>query len=524
MDLLALVIDADASQRRVVQEVLKSHDWEVREAESVDSAIGLVRGNSTWGIIFCAIELSTQNIDSSSSLMLLGELKRQCGEAAQVVITAAAGRPISALEAILNGASEYLRKPLEEEEIGKCSRAVIERLLAVEREGQSGFRATASELNVAAPEFIGESAAIIRVFKDLAKVLSDLNQADEQRQRNKNAPAPQSSVFITGETGTGKELIAQLIHQRSRRASGRFVPINCSNLSPDLAESELFGHVAGAFTGASKEKEGLWEVASGGTLFLDEITEAPPAVLSKLLRVLQDGRIKRVGSNHLRQTHVQVIAASNRDIQAEINAGRFRADLYYRLSLHKLHVPPLRERLEDIPLIVEHLARRYFTRQVRFAQEALDVLMNYSFPGNVRELENVVRGAVRKSPDGRVYPADLSAYAEMIESRAEPRPDELMALTAEAALNISTASPAIANEGLDAQVHRFKLKLVRKTLARYDGNVTRTAHALRISRPSLYRLIKEIDTEEELCRCRSGEQRSNIEHDTNVHSYATGVS
>lgn len=494
MELLALVIDADASQRRVVRDVLQNHNWKVREAATVDSAVGLIRESSAWGLVFCDVELSTQNIDSLDSLTLLGELKGRCGEAAQIVVTAKMGRPINALEAILNGASEYLRKPLQEEEIAECSRAIIERLMAVEREGQREFCAAASELTIAAPEFIGESAAIIRVFKDLAKVVSDLRHADEQRERNKNAPTPQPSVFITGETGTGKELIAQLIHQRSHRGGGRFVPINCSSLSPDLAESELFGHASGAFTGASKEKEGLWEVASGGTLFLDEITEAPPAVLSKLLRVLQDGLVKRVGSNHLKQTYVQVIAASNRDMQTEINAGRFRADLYYRLSLHKLHVPPLRERLEDIPLIVEHLARRYFTRQMRFAPEALDVLMNYSYPGNVRELENIVRGAVRKSPDGMVYPADLRAYAEMVETRAEPRRDELRATTARAAATAPATLPTLLSEGLDEQVHRFKLQVVRETLAKCDGNVTRAANALKISRPSMYRLIKELSS------------------------------
>lgn len=523
MELLALIIDTDEYQRSVARHILQKHNWKVHEAATVEAALNTVRELSPLKLIFCDAELSTQSVVSSSSLTLLGELKAQCEETAQVVIMAAAGRPVNALEAILNGASEYLRKPLQEEKIIECSRAVIERLRAVEREGQYGFRAVASELNAFAPEFIGESAAIIETFKDLAKVVDDLRHTDAQRRGNANAPAPHSSVFITGETGTGKELIAQLIHQRTRQASGRFVPINCSSLSPDLAESELFGHVSGAFTGASKEKEGLWESADGGTLFLDEITEAPQSVLSKLLRVLQDGLVKRVGSNQLKPTHVQVIAASNRDMQEEVNAGRFRADLYYRLSLHKLHIPPLRDRLEDIPVIVEHLARRFFTRQVRFTQEALDVLMTYGFPGNVRELENIVRGAARKSPNGVVYAVDLASYVEMMETRTEAHRDALEALT-ERAATASTPSSALSSEGLDEQVHRFKLQVVRDTLARCGGNVTRAANALKISRPSLYRFIKELEADDKLCRCRYAEQELDVEQDANEHSYSAGVS
>jgi two-component system, NtrC family, response regulator PilR len=523
MELLALVIDRDTSQRGVIKNILQNEGWDVREAATVEAALCLLDQVSGWRLVFCDAELSTQRVDPANNLTLLGELKGRGGETAQVIITAAAGRPIDALEAILNGAYEYLRKPLQEGEIIDCSRAVIERLRAAERDEGKEQGGSASELTAVTPEFVGESATITKVFRDLAKVVSDLRETVAHRRRNASTAAPQTSVFLTGETGTGKELIAQLIHQRSRPAGGIFVPVNCSNLSPELAESELFGHVQGAFTGALKEKEGLWELADGGTLFLDEITEAPPAVLSKLLRVLQDGLTKRLGSNRLRPTHVQVIAASNRDMQAEVNAGRFRSDLYYRLSLHKLHIPPLRERLADIPLIVEHLIRRHFTRRVRFSQEALDVLMTYDFPGNVRELENIVRGAARKSTDGVVYPVDLAAYVEMMEAGPAPHRGELQALTARAAANSSTANSAISDEGLDEQVHRFKLQVVRETLASCDGNITRAANALKISRPSLYRLIKELEAGDKLCRRRYAEQELNTELETNVQAHSAGA-
>jgi two-component system NtrC family response regulator len=263
-------------------------------------------------------------------------------------------------------------------------------------------------------ELIGESESIVNVFKKLAQALKrDSNQRTEVNAKRDGRTRP-PTFFITGETGTGKELVAHLIHRHSAYRSGPFVPINCSALPPDLAESELFGHEPGAFTGAIKEKKGLWELADGGTLFLDEITEAPRLLLPKLLRVLQEGTVKRLGSNRWTSVNVQVIAASNRDLKAEIEAGNFRQDLYHRLSLYQFHLPPLRERREDIPLLVAHFARRYSAQPVKFSQDALDVLLKYSWPGNVRELENLVRAAVTQSVDGTIYALDVRARLEII--------------------------------------------------------------------------------------------------------------
>jgi DNA-binding NtrC family response regulator len=251
----------------------------------------------------------------------------------------------------------------------------------------------------------------------------------------------------------------------------------------------LFGHEPGAFTGAIKEKKGLWELADGGTLFLDEITEAPRSLLPKLLRVLQEGTVKRLGSNRWTSVNVQVIAASNRDLKAEIEAGNFRQDLYHRLSLYQFHLPPLRERREDIPLLVMHFARRYSAQPVKFSQDALDVLLQYSWPGNVRELENLVRASVTQSVDGTVYALDVLARLEMMGEI------KTSCLSCASQTEIEGEPELLAAESLEERVKEFKLRMVKETLDKHQGNVTRAASALGITRPSLYKMLKELNNE-----------------------------
>lgn len=243
-------------------------------------------------------------------------------------------------------------------------------------------------------------------------------------------------------------------------------------------------------------------------------------MLPKLLRVLQDGMIKRLGSNRWRRTNVQVIAASNRDMRKEIEEGRFRSDLYHRLSLHRLHLPPLRDRIEDVPLIVEHLGRRHFRRDIRFAQDALDMLMSYPFPENVRELENIVRGAARKSPDGVVYAVDLCAHIELVGERANP---EWECPNSSKGSNLLPHSASSTDESLEEQVHRFKLRIVKEALAKHNGNATRAARALKLSRPSLYRLLRDINREE--VNVTEAEYEFALGHDhEGQHSISAGVS
>jgi len=487
MTFRALVIEPDGIQCRAIRTALLPDNWVVFEVDSPEEAMKLIDQHDAWAIVFCDMGESGKELD------VLRELKMRIGDTVPIIMTAARVNPQTVLETMLNGAFDFIGKPYREAEIRERSRFVIERLHAAERESHNRQQDVMPDFTSAPAvgqyEIVGKSEAITKVTSEIAKALrKDRDKANTCEVRNNFQCPP--TFFITGETGTGKELIARMIHHYSKGASAPFIPVNCGNLTLELVESKLFGHTQGAFTGALKTKVGMWELADGGTLFLDEITEAPPSVLPKLLRVLQDGRVERIGSNKWTQTHVQVIAASNRDMKEEVKAGRFRSDLYHRLSLHRLHIPPLRERLQDVPLIIEHLTHRHFARQVRFAQEALNALMSYDFPGNVRELENIVRGAAGKSPDGVIYAVDLAAYIEVMEADcATPRAvlDELLT---SAKTNAQAIVDKAVRSGLEEQTQCFKVQVVQETLARYQGNVTQAARSLKISRQNLYNILK----------------------------------
>lgn len=483
----ALVVDPDAAHRRSVRDVLHRHGWEVREADSVEKAIGIVERFHP-SLVFCDVYLQASAKDELGGLTVLHELKNRLGGSVHIVITAAHGRSTSALEAILNGgASDFMRKPCSEAKIAQHSRTVIRRLEAAVRETAAPhltFDQNSSGLSTA--QIVGESEAIVEVFKELAKTLNSNHYSRTDSGVDERPRARPPSFFITGETGTGKELIARMIHRNSSHAGGEFVPINCSTLPLELAESELFGHCAGAFTGAVKEKQGLWEVADGGTLFLDEITEAPASVQPKLLRALQEGVIKRVGANHWKQVNVQIVAASNRDMQIEVEAGRFRSDLYHRLSLYEIHLPPLRDRPEDIPLLVEHFARKYSVGKISFSAEAIGLLGSYWWPGNVRELENAVQRFINNAYNGRVLAVDIRDHLERLRmvqhlKNGEPEGNSFKESDAEGHVELETQ--------LLSEI--FK-RAAREALTRHNGNKSRAARELGISRPSLYKVIRQV--------------------------------
>jgi len=315
-------------------------------------------------------------------------------------------------------------------------------------------------------EIVGTGAAMSKVFRLM-----------------ESAAASPISVLVQGETGTGKELIARAIHSASGRGGEALVAVNCGALPADLLESELFGHARGAFTGATVEQRGLFEAAHRGTIFLDEVGDLPPAMQVKLLRVLQDGEIMPLGTTKTRRVDVRVIAATNRDLQAEVDAGAFRADLYYRIAAFPIPLPPLREHREDIPLLVERFVasacRRHGDKRVgRIEIETVEMLSRYDWPGNVRQLRNEVERAVALTPEGDpLSPETFSDAVRGIHSagRVDPTPEVLR-------------TDATLREARE----RFEAGYITAALGRHGGNVSRTAESLGISRVMLQRKIKDL--------------------------------
>ncbi len=278
-------------------------------------------------------------------------------------------------------------------------------------------------------------------------------------------------LLITGESGTGKEVVARAVHLRSRRHEGPFVTVNCGAIPNELIESELFGHAKGSFTGADRERMGLWEMANAGTLFLDEITETSALFQVKLLRALQEGEIRRVGSNRTIRVDVRVIAATNRDIETEVAEQRFRQDLMFRLNTVMIELPPLRERTEDIAPLAEHFAERSASRGVQFAKEAMELLVKYDWPGNVRELENAVEHAVSLS-DVVIYPEHLPERVR--ESSSKPR------VTSTSGMPVIDEWPS-----LDVMERRYAKQVLEHT----GGNKLAAARILNVDRKTLGRIL-----------------------------------
>jgi anaerobic nitric oxide reductase transcription regulator len=321
-----------------------------------------------------------------------------------------------------------------------------------------------------AGEILGTGLKAVRLREEIAMVAgSDL------------------AVLITGETGVGKELVARHIHAMSARADEALIQVNCAALPESIAESELFGHVAGAFTGASRDRAGKFEIADGGTLFLDEIGELPLTVQPKLLRALQQGEIQRVGSDRVHRVNVRVIAATNRSLEHEVERGRFRADLFHRLSVFPLHVPPLRERREDIPILATHFVdvarRRLGTGFVRLTPEAHDMLFGADWPGNVRELDNVVSRAVLRASYGRQPEETIMVGVEHL---AMPASRPAMVGTPPPSKGAATMLP------LRQQLEEFQRRVIRESLERHGGKWAAVARELGLHRSNLHTLAKRL--------------------------------
>jgi two-component system response regulator AtoC len=448
-----LVVDDEESIRHMLSLVLKKEGYTVRTVDNGEEGLKeLLAGE--WDIVFCDVRMPKMG-----GLELLDELGERDLSTTVIVMSAFGNREL-AIEAIKRGAYDYIDKPFKKDEVILTILKAEERL-QLQRENEALKKATIPEGSF--DGIIGQSEPMQEVFQTVGKV------ADYK-----------STVLISGESGTGKELVARAIHDLSSRRDERWVPINCGAIPENLLESELFGHVKGAFTDASVDKKGLFEEAHGGTLFLDEIGELPMQLQVKLLRVLQEGEIRRVGENTSREVDVRVIAASLRDLQEEVNDGRFREDLFYRLNVIQLRMPPLRERPEDIPLLIEHFVAvqnaRLGTEIEGVTPDALKLMMEYAWPGNVRELQNCIeRGVVLASGD--------RIDVDLLPERIKESTDELKQLFNSDELSIKKMSVAM------------ERILIRRALEKTSGNRTNAAKLLELSHRALLYKIKDYGLE-----------------------------
>jgi two-component system response regulator PilR (NtrC family) len=366
-----LVVDDERSMRDFITILLRKHGHVVETADDGEAALRLL-GEREYDLV-----LTDLKMPGAGGLEVLAEVKRR-DPSTQVILMTAYASTDTALRAMKEGARDYVTKPFKVDEL----LLQIEKALDVRRLERENFYLRAELAGrTKLDNIVGRSPAIKRVLDMVLRV----------------APT-RTTVLITGESGTGKELFARALHEHSERADGPFVPVNCGAIPETLIESEFFGHVRGAFTGAQGDKKGLFAAAHGGTIFLDEIGELPMSMQVKLLRVLQERRLKPVGSVSEQEVDCRMVAATNRDLREMVQRGEFREDLYYRLNVIQIAIPPLRERRDDIQLLIQHFIER-FSRELGkvirgVSREAMDLLLHYPYDGNVRELENIIERAV----------------------------------------------------------------------------------------------------------------------------------
>ena len=442
-----LVVDDDQDSCDLLREIFSVQGWRV------DTALDPVQALKVTEEEQIDLVVSDVNLEADQSgLDLLKRLRNQC----PVILVTGFGTLDSAVEAAREGAWDFISKPFKVDEVVAIARRAME-------QDQKGAAEARKAEQLSAPYekggLLGRSPVMIGLYKEIARV----------------APT-RSTVLIAGESGTGKELVARSIHQHSNRASGPFIAINCGALTETLLEAELFGHVRGSFTGAVADRKGLWEEAEGGTLFLDEVGETSPAFQVKLLRALQEGEIRRVGASRSIQVDARVVAATNRNLEHEVKEGTFREDLFYRLSVVTLRVPPISERRTDIPLLAERFLRMVLERdgreQLTLSEETIRTLVAYQWPGNVRELESAIEHAVLHARGHEVVPDDLPVKLQAPQVRSAAR-SPLSALFEDL--------PA-----LDELERRYLLYILEVA----GGNRTRAAEILSIDRRTLYRMIE----------------------------------
>ncbi len=455
-----LIVDDDVAMRDMLAGLFRDQGHEVLTAGSVDEALEIA-GNAEPDAV-----LSDIRMPGRSGIELVGAM-RSLRPDTPVVLMTAFGSIDSAVEAMRAGAYDYVTKPFEPEAVVLTVERALERRALAE---ENALLRRAVDRASSFGDLLGRSEAMREIFALIRRIAHS-----------------RASVLITGESGTGKEVVARTIHYHGSRARRPFVPINCTAIPEGLLESELFGHVRGAFTGAHTTKRGLFEKAHGGTLFLDEIGDMTLGLQGKLLRVLQDGEVRPVGGNQSLKVDVRIISATNKDLRCEMEAGRFREDLFYRLNVIPIHIPPLRERQEDVPLLAEAFLRKHSDRPGRaFSAAALERLATCPWKGNARELENVVERALALCDADLIDVDDLPA--ECLEGGGSPR-------TPEARVRGAAARQLTLQELEDLYID----EILRLT----GGNKVRAARILGIDRKTLYRRAERRAREAERQRTAS---------------------
>ncbi len=438
-----LVVDDAPDALELVRRILIGCDYEVFTAPGAVEAIRILADTPVDLVI------TDLKMPKVSGLDLVQHIRQNVQDTDVMMIT---GYPTieNAVTAVKSGAQDYLSKPFTEEELITAVRRALDTLQA-----RRSAQASAEDLCGVFPGLIGESRILRRVCQDLTK-----------------AASTHATALITGESGTGKELAARAIHYNSPRAASPFVPVNCGSIPENLLESELFGHVRGAFTGATESRAGFFQTADGGTIFLDEISDTPLPMQAKLLRVLQGGDVYMVGSSRPRRVDVRVVAATNKDLRSLVKTGVFREDLFFRLNVLTISMPPLRNRNDDVLLLAAHFAEKFAQEQgrpvPRFSDQALQALRKYQWPGNIRELENLIQRLVVMVDGDTIDAGDLPPQMRFCLGRAA---------------------------GLDRTIAEVEAEHIRNVLMSVGGNKTRAAEKLGIDRKTLRERLKIIESD-----------------------------
>jgi two-component system response regulator AtoC len=451
-----LIVDDEENFRHILSVILKKEKYDVETASNGEDALQRISG-APFDQVLCDIRMPGMD-----GLDFLKEVQKMKADA-NVIMMSAYGTLDTAIEAMKLGAYDYISKPFKPDEIILTLRKAEERE-RLRKENELLRREVKREYSF--ENIVSKNEQMQKIFEVIQKVAQY-----------------RSTVLIMGESGTGKEVVARALHYHSDRSQFPFIPVNCGAIPENLLESELFGHMKGAFTDAIRTKKGLFEEADGGTLFLDEIGELPQQLQVKLLRVLQDGEIRRVGESKAIQIDVRIVAATVKDLAKEVNEGRFRDDLFYRLNVLPVHIPPLRERREDIPLLVTHFIKKHNhslgKSVVGVEPRALEVLMNYPWHGNVRELENVIERAIVLADGETVEVGNLPTELHNSQEKVSLAPFN------EEEYSIKKASKAM------------ETTLIRRALKKTKGNHTHAARLLEISHRALLYKIKEYGIKED---------------------------